>query len=82
MKVSDIFISIMKIMWRDFEKIRSSCFGDIQGSAKSLNSEWSCTYIYYTVVRKRVFKIARTKVHQNFLASKYDIKRNSDATLE
>ena len=27
-----------------------------------------------------VFKIARTKMHQNFLASKYDIKQNSDAT--
>ena len=27
-----------------------------------------------------VFKIARTKIHQNFLASKYDIKQNSDAT--
>ena len=27
-----------------------------------------------------VFKIARTKVHQNFLTSKYDIKLHSDAT--
>ena len=27
-----------------------------------------------------VFKIARTKIHQNFLASKYDIKQHSDAT--
>ena len=32
------------------------------------------------VVRKRVsFKIARTKINQNFLASKYDIKQHSDA---
>ena len=32
------------------------------------------------VVRKRVsLKIARTKIHQNFLASKYDIKRHSAA---
>ena len=33
------------------------------------------------VVRKRVSfwdKIARTKIHQNFLASKYDIKQHSD----
>ena len=37
-------IYIMKIIWRDFKKIRSSRFGDIQESAKSLNSEWSCTY--------------------------------------
>ena len=27
-----------------------------------------------------VSKIARTKIHQNFLASKYDIKQHSDAT--
>ena len=43
MKVSDIFIDIMKIKWRDFKKIRLSRFGDIQESAKSPNSEWSCT---------------------------------------
>ena len=44
MKVSDSFIYIMKIMWRDFTKIRSSRFGDIQEGAKSPNSEWSYTY--------------------------------------
>ena len=27
-----------------------------------------------------VFNIARTEVHQNFLASKYDIKQHSGAT--
>ena len=27
-----------------------------------------------------VFKIARTKIRQNFLASKYDIKQHSDTT--
>ena len=27
-----------------------------------------------------VFKIARTKITQNFLALKYDIKQHSDAT--
>ena len=42
MKVSDIIIYIMKIMWRDFKKIRSSRFRDIQKSAK--NFEWSSTY--------------------------------------
>ena len=26
------------------------------------------------------FKIARKKIHQNFLASKYDIKQQSDVT--
>ena len=43
MKVSDIFICIMKIPWRDFEKISSSRFGDVQESAKSPTPEWSCT---------------------------------------
>ena len=27
-----------------------------------------------------VFKIARKKIHQNFLASKYGVKQHSDAT--
>ena len=27
-----------------------------------------------------VFKIARTKIRQNFLASKYDVKQHSEAT--
>ena len=27
-----------------------------------------------------VFKIARTNIHQNFLASKYDIRQHSDVT--
>ena len=45
MKVSDIIIYIMKIMWRDFKQIRSSRFRDIQKSAnKSPNFEWRCTY--------------------------------------
>ena len=29
-------------------------------------------------ILSEVFKIARTKIHQNFLASKYDIKQHSD----
>ena len=44
MKVSDIILYIMKIMWRDFKKIRSRRFRDIQKSAKGPNFEWSCTY--------------------------------------
>ena len=44
MKVSDIIIYIMEIMWRDLKKIRSSRFRDIQKSAKSPNFEWSCTW--------------------------------------
>ena len=80
MKVSDFFVYIMKIMWRDFKKIRSNRLGDIQESAKSPNSEWSCTYTGGEKTAGLVFQIARTKVHQNFLASKYDIKQRSDAT--
>ena len=37
MNVSDIIIYIMKIKWRDFEKIRSGRFRDIQKGAKSPN---------------------------------------------
>ena len=44
MKVSDIIIYIIKIMWRDFKKIRWIRFRDTQKSAKSPNFEWSCTY--------------------------------------
>ena len=44
MKVSDLIIYIMNIMWRDFKKIRSSRFRDVQKSDKSPNFEWSCTY--------------------------------------
>ena len=39
MKVSDIIIYTMKIMWRDFKKIRSGRFRDVQKTAKSLNFE-------------------------------------------
>ena len=54
-----------------------SRFGDIQESSKSPNSEWSCTY---SGGENLDFKIAWTKVHQNFLASKYDTKNHSNAT--
>ena len=53
MKVSEIIIYNMKIMWRDFKRIRSSRFRNIQKSAKSSNFEWSCTYTGGQV-RKRV----------------------------
>ena len=39
MKVSDIIIYIIKIMWRGFKKIHSSRFRDIQKSAKSPDFE-------------------------------------------
>ena len=44
MKLSDLIIYIMKIMWSDFKNILSSHFRDIQKSAKSPDFEWSCTY--------------------------------------
>ena len=49
----DLIIYNMKIMWRDFKRIRSSRFRNIQKSAKSSNFEWSCTYTGGQV-RKRV----------------------------
>ena len=79
MKVSDISIYIMKIMWRDFKKIRSSCFRDIQKSAKN-SKNWMKLHLDRWWENGLVFKIARKKIHQNFLASKYDIRLHSDAT--
>ena len=43
MKILDIIMYIMKIMWREFKKILSSRFRDIKKSAKSPNFELSCT---------------------------------------
>jgi len=45
MKVSDIITYIMKLMGVGFKKIRSSCFRNIQKSAKSQDLEYICTYI-------------------------------------
>ena len=53
----------MKIMWRDFKKIRSSRFGDIQESAKSPNHEVALIQ----VVRKRV----RFQDHMNESTPKF-----------
>ena len=49
MKVSDIIIYIMKIMWRDLKKFLR-VVSDIQKTVKSPNFEWS----YRQVVKKRV----------------------------
>ena len=51
MKVSDIIICIMKIMWRDFKKIRSSRFRNIQ---KALKVQILNEVALRQVVRKRV----------------------------
>ena len=51
MKVSDLIIYIMKIMWRDFKKIRSSRFRDIQ---KKLKVQILNEVALRQVVRKRV----------------------------
>ena len=51
MKVSDIVIYIMKIMWRDFKKIRSRRFRDIQ---KKLKVQILNEVALRQVVRKRV----------------------------
>ena len=48
---------------------------------KALKVQILSEVVLIQVVRNGlVFKIARKKIHQNFLASKYDIKQHSDAT--
>ena len=61
-KVSDIITYIMKIMGFGLKTNRSSSFRDIQKSAECQDLE-----------SRLVFKIARTKIHQTFQASKYDV---------
>ena len=81
MKVTDIIIYVMKIMSRDFKKSRSSRFRDTVYK-NALKVQIFNEVALIQVVRKRVIlvlKIAKTKIHQNFLASKYDIKKHSDA---
>ena len=80
MKVSDIFLNIMKIMCEEilkkFVRVVSEIF------KKVLEVQILNEVALIQVVRKRVsFKIARTKIYKNFLASKYDhMKKHSDAT--
>ena len=52
MKVSDIIIYMMKIMWRDLKKIRSSRFRDIK--KKALKVQILNEVALLLVVRKRV----------------------------
>ena len=73
MKVSDIIIYITKIMWRDFKKIRSSRFRelDIQKTAKSPNL-WMKLHLDRWWENGLVFKIAQRKYtkisyHQNMI---------------
>ena len=51
MKILDIIIYIMKIMWREFKKIRSSRFRDIK---KALKVQILNEVALRQVVRKRV----------------------------
>ena len=60
MKVSDIIIYIMKIMWRDFKKIRSSRFRDIR--QKSAKDQILNEVALIKVVRERVsFQVRKKK---------------------
>ena len=70
MKVSDLIIYIMKIMWVVSEIYKKA----LKVQMELLLDRWWENGL--------VFTIARTKIHQNFLATKYDIKQHSDATLE
>ena len=72
MKVSDLPICIIKMMWRDLKKKKClSRFRDIQKRAKSPNFEWSCTY---TVGEKTGWFQGRMNENTPiiFVASKYD----------
>ena len=70
-------IHLWRLCIEIWKKIRSSRFKDIQKSAKSPNLE---QVPLRQVVRKRVSFFARTKIHQNFLPSKYYFKQHSAAT--
>ena len=77
MKVSDIVIYIMKIKWRDLNKF-VGVVSEIH--KKALKSKfWMQLHLDRWWENGLAFKIARTKIHQNFLATKYDIKQHSDA---
>ena len=65
MKLSDVIINIMKIMWWGLKKIPSSRFRDIQKGAK--------IKIYNKVALRQV-------VRKQSGASKYDVKQPSNAT--
>ena len=66
MKVSDIFIYIMKIMWRDLKKI-VRVVSEIYKIALKVQ-------ILNEVARRQVVR-KRFQVVKNFLASKYGIKQ-------
>ena len=69
-------------MWRDFEKIRSSRKKSFQ---RYTRKRWKSKFWMKLLLDRwwengLVLKIPRSKIHQNFLASKYDIKQDYDAT--
>ena len=66
----------MRIMGRDFKKFVRVVS---ETNKKALKVQILNEVALRQLVRKRVRK-KRTKIDQNFLASKYDIKQHSDAT--
>ena len=78
MKVSDIIIYIAKIMWRGLQKFVQVVSEMYKKALKvQILNEVALIQCWENGL---VFKIARTKIHQNFLAPKYDIKQHSDPT--
>ena len=71
MKFPDLVIYVMKIYVNRFLKKFVRVVSEIYKQAVHLD-RW--------LQNGLVFKIARTKIHQNFLTSKYDVKQHSDAT--
>ena len=79
MEVSDTIIYVMNIMWWGLKRILSSRFRDIQKSVKK--SKFRAKFhLDKWLENSLVFRVTRKKMHQNFLASKYDVKQPSDAT--
>ena len=60
MKVSDVIIYIMKIMWKDLKKIRSSRFGN-----KKKKQRWKSKLIVLSIFLKTAF--SQISIHSQLL---------------
>ena len=76
------FQTLLYTLWRLCEEILKNSFESFHRYTKKRKKSkfWMKLHLYRWWENGLVFKIARTKIHQNFLASKYDIKQHSDMT--
>ena len=79
MKVSDFIIHIIKMMCRDLKKF-VRVVSEIYKNARKVQFLNEVALIQVVPENGLACKIPRTKIHQNSLASRYDINRHSDAT--